>query len=108
VKVQSNCYVTAGTAIEDDAFLGPGVILTNDPTMGRHEAGEAPDGPTLRRACRVGGGVVVLPGVEIGEEAMVGAGAVVVDNVPTRKVVVGVPARELRDVAEDELLERWR
>jgi acetyltransferase-like isoleucine patch superfamily enzyme len=76
--------------------------------MGRHEAGEPPDGPTLRRACRIGGGAVVLPGVEIGEEAVVGAGAVVVDDVPDRKVFAGVPARELRDVGEDELLERWR
>ncbi|HEY1355509.1 MAG TPA: acyltransferase, partial [Solirubrobacterales bacterium] len=108
VKVQSNCYVTAGSSIEDDAFLGPGVVLTNDRTMGRHEAGESPDGPTLRRACRIGGGAVILPGVEIGEEAVVGAGAVVVDDVPDRKVFAGVPARELRDVGEDELLERWR
>jgi acetyltransferase-like isoleucine patch superfamily enzyme len=51
---------------------------------------------------------VILPGVEVGEEAVVGAGAVVVDDVPARKVVVGVPARELRDVSDDELLERWR
>jgi acetyltransferase-like isoleucine patch superfamily enzyme len=108
VKIQSNCYVTAGTVIEDDVFLGPGVVLTNDDAMGRHEAGEAPDGPTLRRACRIGGGAVILPGVEVGEEAVVGAGAVVVTDVPARKVVVGVPARELRDVSDDELLERWR
>jgi UDP-2-acetamido-3-amino-2,3-dideoxy-glucuronate N-acetyltransferase len=84
------------------------VILTNDDTMGRHEAGVPPDGPTLRSACRIGGGAVILPGVEIGEEAVVGAGAVVLENVPARKVVVGVPARELRDVGDDELLERWR
>ncbi len=108
MKIQSNCYVTAGTVIEDDVFLGPGVVLTNDAAMGRHESGEAPDGPTLRRACRVGGGAVILPGVEVGEEAVIGAGAVVVDDVPARKVVVGVPAHELRDVRDDELLERWR
>jgi acetyltransferase-like isoleucine patch superfamily enzyme len=108
VKIQSNCYVTAGTVVEDDVFLGPGVVLTNDDTMGRHEAGEAPDAPTLRRACRIGGGAVILPGVEIGEEAAVGAGAVVLDDVPGRRLVVGVPARELRDVRDDELLERWR
>jgi maltose O-acetyltransferase len=51
---------------------------------------------------------VILPGVEVGEEAVIGAGAVVVDDVPARKVVVGVPAHELRDVRDDELLERWR
>ena len=61
-------------------------------------------GPVLRRACRVGGAAVLLPGVEIGEEAFVGAGAVVTKDVPARAVVVGNPARVLRDVPDDELL----
>ena len=76
--------------------------------MGRH----APDfqlrGATLRRACRVGGGAVVTPGVEIGEEAFVAAGAVVVRDVPARAVVMGVPAREVRQVGDEDHLERWR
>jgi acetyltransferase-like isoleucine patch superfamily enzyme len=62
----------------------------------------------LRRACRVGGGAVLVPGVEIGEEAFVGAGAVVTRDVPSRSLVVGSPARELRRVGDEELLERWR
>jgi acetyltransferase-like isoleucine patch superfamily enzyme len=65
-------------------------------------------GATLRRACRVGGGVVLTPGVEIGEEAFVAAGAVVTHDVPARAVVMGVPARVVRKVPDDELLERWR
>jgi acetyltransferase-like isoleucine patch superfamily enzyme len=105
--VQSNCYITAGTVIEDDAFVGPGVTLTNDNTMSRHEPG-APDAPTLGRACRVGGGAVICPGVEVGEEAFVAAGAVVAESVPPRTVVVGVPARRLREVGDEDLLERWR
>jgi UDP-2-acetamido-3-amino-2,3-dideoxy-glucuronate N-acetyltransferase len=60
-------------------------------------------GPTIRRGARVGGGAVILPGIEIGEEAFVGAGAVVTKDVPPRKLVVGSPARVLRDVNEDEL-----
>jgi acetyltransferase-like isoleucine patch superfamily enzyme len=63
-------------------------------------------GPTIRSGARVGAGAVLCPAVEIGAEAFVGAGAVVVDDVPPRVVVVGNPARVLRDVAPEELLER--
>ena len=62
-------------------------------------------GATLRRACRVGGGVVLTPGVEIGEEAFVAAGAVVTRDVPARAVVMGVPARVVREVPDEDLLE---
>ncbi|HEY1566985.1 MAG TPA: N-acetyltransferase, partial [Solirubrobacteraceae bacterium] len=65
-------------------------------------------GATLRRACRVGGGVVLAPGVSIGEEAFIAAGAVVVRDVPDRAVVMGVPGRVVRQVSEEDLLERWR
>jgi UDP-2-acetamido-3-amino-2,3-dideoxy-glucuronate N-acetyltransferase len=59
---------------------------------------------TLRRACRIGGGAVLLPGVEVGEEAFVAAGAVVTADVPARALVMGVPARVVREVPEGELL----
>jgi acetyltransferase-like isoleucine patch superfamily enzyme len=61
-------------------------------------------GPTIRRGARVGGGSVLLPGIEIGEEAFVGAGAVVLRDVPPRAVVVGSPARQIREVPHEELL----
>jgi acetyltransferase-like isoleucine patch superfamily enzyme len=73
--------------------------------MGRTEKRhELRRGPTIRRGARVGGGAVLCPGIEVGEEAFVGAGAVVVADVPARAVVVGNPARKIRDVATDELL----
>jgi acetyltransferase-like isoleucine patch superfamily enzyme len=108
VSIQTNCYLAAGSLIEDDVFMGPGVTTTNDDTMGRHGPGYELRGCVLRRACRIGGGAVICPGVEIGEEAFVAAGAVVTADVPARAVVMGVPARRVREVADEDLLERWR
>jgi acetyltransferase-like isoleucine patch superfamily enzyme len=108
VRVQTGVYLTAFTVVEDDVFIGPGATTTNDNTMARHAREEPLRGPTLRRACRVGGGAVLAPGVEIGEEAFVAAGAVVTRDVPARAVVMGVPARAVREVGEEEELERWR
>ncbi len=108
VRVQTSVYLTAGTVIEDDVFVGPGVTTTNDNSMAR----QAPDAPMhgalLRRGCRIGGGAVLVPGVEVGEEAFVAAGAVVTANVPSRAVVRGVPARVVGEVGNEDLLERWR
>jgi acetyltransferase-like isoleucine patch superfamily enzyme len=108
VVIQTGVYVTGGAIVEDDVFLGPGVTTTNDNTMGRHPRGEQLQGPVFRRACRVGGGVVLVPGVEIGEEAFVAAGALVTRDVPARAVVMGVPARIVREVGDEDLIERWR
>ncbi|MGA9283831.1 MAG: DapH/DapD/GlmU-related protein [Solirubrobacteraceae bacterium] len=112
VRVQTSVYLTAFTVVEDDVFVGPGATTTNDNTMNRHEGGRDPKtylrGALLRRACRVGGGTVLTPGVEIGEEAFVAAGAVVTKDVPARGVAIGVPARVVREVGEQDLLERWR
>jgi acetyltransferase-like isoleucine patch superfamily enzyme len=108
VRIQTGCYITAYSTIEADVFVAPGVTLTNDHTMARHGPDHEIRGATLRRACRVGGGVVLLPGIEIGEEAFVAAGAVVTRDVPPRGVAIGAPARVVREVGEDDLLERWR
>ncbi len=105
-KVQAMAYVTAYSTLEEDVFIAPCVITTNDNFMGRTEQRhELRKGPTIRRGARIGGGAVICPGVEIGEEAFVGAGAVVVGDVPSGVVVVGNPARILRDVPPDELLQ---
>ena len=108
VSIQTMVYVTGFSVVEDDVFVGPGVTTTNDNTMMRQDRSAPITGPTLRRACRVGGGVTIAPGVEVGEEAFVAAGAVVVNIVRPRSVVMGVPAREVRRVSDEDLLEHWR
>jgi acetyltransferase-like isoleucine patch superfamily enzyme len=105
-KIQAEAYITAYSTLEDNVFIAPCVVTTNDNYMGRTEKRHAlMRGPTIRRGARVGGAAVLLPGIEIGEEAFVGAGAIVNRDVPPRSVVVGSPARKLRDVPDDELLE---
>ena len=105
-KIQAEAYITAYSTLEEHVFIAPCVVTTNDDFMGRTERRKAlVKGPTIRRGARVGGGAILLPGVEIGEEAFVGAGAVVTKPVEPRMLVVGNPARVMRPVAEDELLE---
>jgi acetyltransferase-like isoleucine patch superfamily enzyme len=104
-RIQANAYVTAYSTLEENVFIAPGVVTTNDNFMGRTvQRLELMKGPTIRRGARVGGGATLCPGVEVGEEAFVGAGAVVTKDVPPRALVVGNPARVLREVAADELL----
>jgi acetyltransferase-like isoleucine patch superfamily enzyme len=105
-KIQAHAYITAYSTLEEHVFIAPCVVTTNDDFMGRTERRRAlVKGPTIRRGARIGGGAILLPGVEIGEEAFVGAGAVVTKHVEPRMLVVGNPARVMRAVPEDELLE---
>jgi acetyltransferase-like isoleucine patch superfamily enzyme len=105
-KIQADAYITAYSTLEEHVFIAPCVVTTNDNWMGRTEQrfGNV-KGPTIRRGARIGGGAILCPAVEIGEEAFVGAGAVVTKDVPARAVMVGNPARRLRDVPDEELLE---
>ena len=105
-KIQADAYITAYSTLEEEVFVAPCVVTTNDNFMGRTERRhDLIKGPTIRRGARVGGGAVLCPGIEIGEEAFVGAGAVVTKDVPARMLVVGNPARVIREVAADELLD---
>jgi len=104
-KIQADAYITAYSTLEEQVFIAPCVVTTNDNLMGRTEERHGRiKGPTIRRGARVGGGAVLCPAVEIGEEAFVGAGAVVTKDVPPRVVVYGNPARVQKEVPEAELL----
>jgi acetyltransferase-like isoleucine patch superfamily enzyme len=104
-KIQADAYVTAYSLLEEGVFIAPCVVTANDNFMGRTERRHAlRRGPTIRRGARIGAAAVLLPGIEIGEEAFVGAAAVVLKDVAPHAVVVGNPARQIREVPEDELL----
>jgi acetyltransferase-like isoleucine patch superfamily enzyme len=98
VKIHCNCYVAQYSILEDDVFLAPGVIIANDKYPGWEETPVGLIGPTIRQGAQIGVNVTILPGVEIGARALVGAGSVVTRNVPPGVVVVGNPARRDRTV----------
>jgi len=105
-KIQAEAYITAYSTLEDNVFIAPCVVTTNDNLMGRTERRhQLIKGPTVRRGARVGGGAILCPGIVVGEEAFIGAGAVVTKDVEPRMLVVGNPARVLRTVSAEELLE---
>lgn len=95
VKVQNNVSIYEGTVIEDDVFLGPSCVLTNvtNPRsqVSRHSLYEK---TVLRRGATIGANATVVCGITIGRYAFVGAGAVVVRDVPDYALVLGVPARQ--------------
>ncbi len=99
VKIHSNVYVAQFTTIEDDAFLAPGVSIANDMRPLCAECTRA-GGPTIKRGARIGVNVTILPGVVVGEYALVGAGSVVTKDVPPHAVVYGNPARVSTTVDE--------
>ena len=106
VKIETEAYITALSIVEDYCFIAPEVTFTNDNFLGRTEERKKYfKGVTLRRGARVGANATILPSVVIGEDALVAAGAVVTRNVSARVVVVGSPARELRAVPAEQLVE---
>jgi len=105
-KLESNCYITAFSDLADYIFIAPGVVTSNDNYIGRtEERFKHFQGVTVKKGGRIGAGAVILPGKVIGEDALVAAGSVVTRDVPARKVVMGVPARVIKDVPVEQLIE---
>ena len=105
-KIETNAYITAFSTIGDYCFVAPCVAFSNDNYVGRTEERKKHfGGSILRRGARIGVGSVLLPGIEIGEDALVAAGSVVTKNVPPRMIVLGAPAKPWRPVPEEQLIE---
>lgn len=105
-KIETEAYITALSDIDDNCFIAPEVSFTNDNFLGRtKDRFKYHKGVTLKRGARVGANATFLPGVCVGADALVAAGSVVTRNVPGGKIVCGVPAREMRDVPPEQLLE---
>jgi acetyltransferase-like isoleucine patch superfamily enzyme len=91
--------------IESECFIGMGCMLTNTRKIAyRRSYEDVCEPPIIRRAARIGARVTILPGVEIGENALIGAGSVVTKNVPPCWVAVGNPAILVREVGKDEII----
>ena len=105
-KLETGAYITAYSTLEDRVFVAPGVVTSNDNFVGRtKERFRHFKGVTLRRGARLGAGATILPGKTVCEDALVAAGAVVTRDVPARRIVIGVPAADSRQVPDDQLLD---
>ena len=108
-KLESECYITAYSELEDYVFIAPGVMTSNDNFLGRtEERFKHFKGITVKKGGRIGANAVILPGKIIGKDAVVAAGSVVTKDVPPRKIVMGSPARIIRDVSEEQLIENQK
>ncbi|MBI4056803.1 MAG: N-acetyltransferase [Elusimicrobia bacterium] len=105
VKVHCNCYVAQFTTLEDEVFLAPGVTIANDLYPGNDQSACVMRGPRLGKGVQVGVNATILPYVRIGAGSIIGAGAVVVRDVPPGSVVVGNPGRVIGKVQA--MKRRW-
>ncbi|NOY89399.1 MAG: N-acetyltransferase [FCB group bacterium] len=111
VKLETNVYITAYSEVEDRVFVAPGVMTSNDNYIGRtEERFKHFKGVTLKKGARIGVNATILPGKIVHEDALVAAGALVTKDVPAKKIVAGIPAKVLRDVPVEQLLENqgWK
>ena len=103
--IHNNTMICAETSIESCVFIGPGVSFTNNSPIGHLRNVPATiRGAKLRFGCAIGGGATICPGVEIGRESIVAAGTVVTKDVSSRIIVVGNPAKKIKDVEDESLI----
>jgi len=100
VRIHSNAFIPEFSTLEDDAWIGPSVTMTNARYPMSPGAKAELRGPHILHGAKVGANATLLPGITIGRDALVGAGSVVIEDVPDGAVVAGNPARLVRMVAD--------
>ena len=99
VRIHTQVFIPEYSVLEDDSWLGPNVVLTNAKYPVSPGVKKSLRGPTIKKGAKIGANATILPGVVVGRDALVGAGAVVVHDVPDGGVVVGNPARLIKDIS---------
>jgi acetyltransferase-like isoleucine patch superfamily enzyme len=100
VRVHSQAFIPEFSILEEDCWIGPNVVFTNAIHPRCPRVKDCLQGPVIRRGAKIGANATLLPGVIVGEMALVAAGAVVTRDVPPGTVVAGNPARVVKKVAE--------
>lgn len=100
VRIHSQVFIPEFSVLEDNCWIGPNAVLTNARYPLSPDAKKTLKGPIIRSGAKIGANATLLPGVTVGRNALIGAGAVVLNDVPDGKVVVGNPARVIKDLAE--------
>ena len=98
VKIHSNCYIAQLTVIENNVFIAPGAMIANEKYPTGIFSQEKIKGPLIKKGAKIGINSTVMPGVIIGENALVGAGSVVTKNIPSNSVAYGVPAKVVKSI----------
>ena len=103
--IHNNTMICAETLIESFVFIGPGVSFTNNSPIGHlRDVPSTIRGAKLRLGCAIGGGSTICPGVEIGSEAIIAAGAIVTKDIPSRIIAAGNPAKKIKDVEKQSFI----
>jgi acetyltransferase-like isoleucine patch superfamily enzyme len=100
VRIHSQAFIPEYSVLEEGCWIGPNVVFTNALHPLCPKAKQCLKGPTIRRGAKIGANATLLPDVTVGENALVGAGSVVVEDVPAGAVVAGNPARAIKQVSE--------
>ena len=100
MRIHTQAFIPEFSVLEEGCWIGPNVVLTNAKYPLSPGVKDQLAGPVIRKGAKIGANATLLPGVVIGENALVGAGSVVVRDVPPGAVVVGNPARVIRQIAE--------